>query len=121
MPRPVTPAPTRPSGAPTQAPANPVSRTPRTAGSTPQDPGEDHLRLPHERDQSTDSTADAPAPEMQQAHQDLQEGQVDTDMRATPGLDAGRRTGYVPGAGGQPASRQAPPPSPTAPRKGPRR
>lgn len=80
-----------------------------------------HLKLPHERDESTNSTASTPDPDMQQAHKDLQEGQVDTDMRATPGLDAGRRARYVPGEGGQPASRQAPPSSPTAPRKGPRR
>ncbi len=79
------------------------------------------LKLPHERDESTGSTSSKPDPDMKQAHKDLQEGQVDTDMRATPGLDAGRRSGYVPGAGGQPASRSAPPPSPTAPRKGPRR
>ena len=80
-----------------------------------------HLELPHERDESTRSTASAPDPDMQQAQKDLQEGQVDTDMRATPGLDADRRTRYVPGVGGQPASRKAPPPSPTAPRRGPSR
>ena len=114
-------APTRPSGTPTHDPANPVSRTPRAPGSAPQEEAEDHLRLPHERDQSTDSTANAPDPEMQQAHEDLQEGQVDTDMRATPGLDAGQRAGYVPGAGGTSPSQKAPPASPTAPRKGPRR
>lgn len=79
------------------------------------------LELPHERDESTDSTASTPDPGIQQAHEDLQEGQVDTDMRATPGLDAGQRSRYVPGEGGQPASRRAPPPSPTAPRKDPRR
>lgn len=80
-----------------------------------------HLELPHERDESAHSTASAPDPDMQQAHKDLQEGQVDTDMRATPGLDADRRTRYVPGEGGQPASRKAPPPAPTAPRRGPSR
>lgn len=121
MTKPSAQAPTRPSGAPTHDPANPVSRTPRTPGSTPQEATEEHLRLPHEHDQSTDSTAPAPDPDIRQAHQDLEEGQVDTDMRATPGLDAGQRAGYVPGAGGRPASQKAPPPSPTAPRKDPRR
>lgn len=94
---------------------------PRAPDPTPSDKADDHLRLPHERDQSTDSTADAPDPGMRQAHEDLQEGQVDTDMRATPGLDAGRRAGYVPGAGGKSPSQKAPPSSPTAPRKDPRR
>lgn len=79
------------------------------------------LELPHERDESTDSTSSKPDPEMKQAHKDLQEGQVDTDMRATPGLDAGQRARYVPGAGGTSPSQKAPPSSPTAPRKGPRR
>lgn len=115
------PAPTRPSGAPTHDPSNPVSRTPRAPGSEPQEEAEDHLRLPHERDQSTDSTAPAPDPDIRQAHEDLQEGQVDTDMRSTPGLDAEQRTGYVPGAGGRSPSQKAPPSSPTAPRKDPRR
>lgn len=63
------------------------------------------LPLPHERDQATHTTAAAPDPMMQQAHRDLEAGLVDTDMRATPGLDAQRRTKLVPGAGGKPPAR----------------
>lgn len=60
------------------------------------------LALPHERDESTDDTAQAPDPMMVQAKRDIDAGLVDTDMHATPGLDAQRRAGMVPGAGGKP-------------------
>lgn len=60
------------------------------------------LPLPHERDQSTDATAKAPDPQMVQAQRDIDAGLVDTDMRATPGLDAKRRARLVPGPGGKP-------------------
>ena len=60
-----------------------------------------HTQLPHERDQSVggDSTGgldEGAAGEEQiclgkRAAADLAQGQVDTDMRATPGLDAERR------------------------------
>ncbi len=60
------------------------------------------LPLPHERDQSTNSVADKPDPVMVQASRDIEAGMVDTDMRATPGLDAQRRAELVPGAGGKP-------------------
>ena len=60
------------------------------------------LPLPHERDQSIDATAPAPDPKMVQAHRDIEAGQVDTDMHATPGLDAKRRAQLVPGPGGKP-------------------
>ncbi len=49
------------------------------------------LELPHERDQSLHATADQPDPVIEQAHRDLAAGQVDTDLRNTPGLDARRR------------------------------
>jgi hypothetical protein len=49
------------------------------------------LRLPHERDQSTNTGAAKPREVMRQAKADLDAGLVDTDMRATPGLDAQRR------------------------------
>jgi hypothetical protein len=39
---------------------------------------------------------------MKQAKRDIDAGKVDTDMRATPGLDAKRRAELVPGAGGKP-------------------
>lgn len=59
------------------------------------------LPLPHERDQSIDATAPAPDPLMVQAQRDIEAGLVDTDMRATPGLDANRRARLVPGPGGK--------------------
>ena len=61
-----------------------------------------NLPLPHERDQSIDATAPEPDPKMVQAQRDIEAGQVDTDMRATPGLDAQRRARMVPGPGGKP-------------------
>ncbi len=60
------------------------------------------LPLPHERDESTNSAATTPDPVMQQAKRDIDSGLVDTDMRATPGLDAKRRAKLVPGSGGPP-------------------
>jgi|JI6StandDraft_1071083.scaffolds.fasta_scaffold474423_2 hypothetical protein len=59
------------------------------------------LALPHERDESHDATALAPDPVITQAKHDIDAGMVDTDMRATPGLDAELRTGLVPGPGGK--------------------
>lgn len=59
------------------------------------------LVLPHERDESGEVSATAPDPVMAQAKRDIDAGLVDTDMRATPGLDANRRTTLVPGPGGK--------------------
>lgn len=53
------------------------------------------LPLPHERDQSPGQVAREPDPVIERAHQDLQAGRVDTDLRATGGLDAARRTRVV--------------------------
>lgn len=47
--------------------------------------------LPHERDQQNSATNPKPDPQVKRAARDLQQGQVDTDLRATPGLDADRR------------------------------
>lgn len=60
------------------------------------------LQLPHERDESASAPASAPDPVIVQAKRDIDAGLVDTDMRATPGLDAKRRAEMVPGAGGKP-------------------
>lgn len=60
------------------------------------------LPLPQERDQSIHNTAKAPHPMMVQAKQDIDCGLVDTDMHATPGLDAQRRARLVTGPGGKP-------------------
>lgn len=53
--------------------------------------------LPHERDQQNAATNPKPDPQVRRAARDLQEGQVDTDLRATPGLDADRRGDLVKG------------------------
>ena len=64
------------------------------------------LKLPHERDESKHSTAVEPDPVMVQAKRDIDAGMVDTDMRATPGLDAERRDRLVPGPGGKSPSKR---------------
>ncbi len=53
--------------------------------------------LPHERDQQSAATNPKPHPEIKRAAGDLKQGQVDTDLRATPGLDAERRGDLVEG------------------------
>ncbi len=53
--------------------------------------------LPHERDQQTSATNPTPDPQIRRAASDLKKGQVDTDLRATPGLDADRRGDLVDG------------------------
>lgn len=44
-------------------------------------------RLPHERDESDDSQGSVVRDDIRQAYKDLQEGQVDTDLRNTGGVD----------------------------------
>jgi hypothetical protein len=68
---------------------------PVAAGSPPAEPAPD-LPLPHERDQSAHATAAKPDKVMAQAKRDLDAGMVDTDMRATAGIDAQRRETMVP-------------------------
>jgi hypothetical protein len=65
------------------------------------------LALPHERDESAPAVAVEPDPAMAQAKRDIDAGMVDTDMRATPGLDAALRARLVPGPGGKPPSKGA--------------
>ncbi|WP_354599791.1 hypothetical protein [Uliginosibacterium flavum] len=60
--------------------------------------------MPHERDESADTTARVPDSRMAQAQHDIDAGLVDTDMRATPALDAKQRARLVPGPGGKPPS-----------------
>ena len=60
------------------------------------------LALPHERDEAPAPSTAAPDLRMLQAQRDIDAGQVDTDMHATPGLDAQRRARLVPGPGGKP-------------------
>lgn len=54
------------------------------------------LPLPHERDASTGNVAAEPNPKIERAKKDLDEGQVDTDMWGTPGLDNARKQRMVP-------------------------
>ena len=62
------------------------------------------LPLPHERDESISTTPTGPDAVIEQAMRDIATGKVDTDMRATPGLDAANRAAMVPGPGGKPAA-----------------
>ena len=83
-------------------PRDPVGRqqaaSPRGAKAPLSAPG---LALPHERDESPDAPPATPDPLMVQAKRDIDASLVDTDMRATPGLDAKRRERLVPGPGGK--------------------
>ncbi|RZI58410.1 MAG: hypothetical protein EOP37_16005 [Rubrivivax sp.] len=85
-----------------------LDKSPVAPGSVEPDAAPTHnddAQLPHERDQSTggESTGgmgSGAAGEDQravigQAHEDLKQGQVDTDLRSTPGLDAERRDRLV--------------------------
>ena len=73
--------------------ATPVqNQPPRKVGGTP--------KLPHERDQSEGEVASQPDPKIKQAKKDLDAGLVDTDMHATPGLDAERRKKLLRSPGG---------------------
>lgn len=45
------------------------------------------MRMPHERDESEDSQASGTREVIKQALDDVNEGQVDTDLRATGGVD----------------------------------
>ncbi|WP_019139793.1 hypothetical protein [Noviherbaspirillum massiliense] len=52
-------------------------------------PGVTAPRMPHERDESVDRTGGDPVRrDIKQAYDDLQNGQVDTDLRETHGVDA---------------------------------
>lgn len=44
-------------------------------------------RLPHERDEAPDSQTITPRKKIQQAHEDLQRGLVDTDMHGERGVE----------------------------------
>ena len=60
------------------------------------------LPLPHERDESPDAPPATTDPKMLQAKRDIDAGQVDTDMHATPGQNAALRERIGPGPGGKP-------------------
>ena len=97
----------------TNQPRDPESRTPTAsppAGGGSQNTAHPTGSIPslrdgqlgpgRERDESL-SPDRKPDPVIEQAKRDLDAGLVDTDMRATPGLDAGRREQLVPGPGGK--------------------
>ena len=88
----------------------PVGRNASTAplGTQAPEPA-NGLPLPHERDESTEAAPAVPDPVIVQAKRDLDAGMADTDMRATPGLDAELRRRLVPGAGGKPPSTRSKP------------
>ncbi len=56
----------------------------------------DELPLPHDRDESISHVNPMPDPKIVQAKRDIDSGMVDTDMHATPGLDARLRKKLVP-------------------------
>ena len=74
-----------------QTPPPPPKPEPQIDTTTPQKPTDPGAagKLPHERDQSVNMTDQEPAPEMQQAHRDLQKGLVNTDARAADGRPLG--------------------------------
>lgn len=78
-------------------PATAKPKAPAAAGTPPIAPGQvagedgKGLPLPHERDESIGDSGTKPRPVMEQARRDLASGQVDTDLRGTPGLDAAGR------------------------------
>ncbi|CAB5691510.1 Uncharacterised protein [Delftia tsuruhatensis] len=89
-----------PTGSTPQPSGKVSTRKPGQVGTAPHAPGasgaaEPGLRLPHERDQGLDATSRSPDPVIRQAHDDIASGQVDTDMRQIPGLDAQQRKKLV--------------------------
>lgn len=85
-------SPKRPPVAPDTAPRESINtgKPPHAPGARGKK-GHEALELPHERDEGLQATKAEPDPVIEQAGRDLAAGQVDTDLRATPGLDAQRR------------------------------
>ncbi len=86
--------------------AGPAPQSPANVGTPPISPGapggsatqgDPSLALPHERDESIKEDGLPRRAVIEQAAKDLAAGQVDTDMRDTPGLDAERRDALVEG------------------------
>ena len=77
---------------PADSTRRPKEKPPIAPGTTPQqaEPSGTELPMPHERDERMDVRPE-PDPMVERAGRDLAEGQVDTDLRTTPGLDAERR------------------------------
>lgn len=108
--RPNALTPSRPKPGPT---ARTHTRMPPPAAAEPPPP--EDLALPHERDEASGQTSHQPDPVIHQAKRDIDRRLVDTDMRATPGLDAQRREALVSGSDTDVDPAQVPPP-PAGPR-----
>jgi hypothetical protein len=65
------------------------------------DPSDSAIPTADKEAGSVNGVAKLPDPIIVQAKRDLDAGLVDTDMRATPGLDAKRRVKLVHGAAGK--------------------
>jgi hypothetical protein len=80
---------------PAPAPAAPKRtgrRRPKAATESPERAAQGvSLPLPHESDESLGGVAPEPDTKIQQARKDIASGQVDTDLRSSPGLDAENR------------------------------
>ena len=111
------PRPPKPRSAPEGGSALRIGSQPNKPGLAAPLEGND-APLPHERDQAAGQVSSAPDPIIEQASRDLDAGMVDTDMRATPGLDAARRARLVPTPAPD-ATADAPAPAPApAPARG---
>jgi hypothetical protein len=101
-PKPLKPNAGRPVGQQSAAPARPgKAAAARSRQAAPQDHDANPLPAPGA---TPNDAAVEPDPVIEQAKRDIDAGLVDTDMRATPGLDAERRARLVPGPGGKPPS-----------------
>lgn len=64
-------------------------------GSAQASPGQSDAALPSERDTAPEADAPHPRKKMQQAAQDLKQGQVDTDQHGERGIDQAENPGNV--------------------------
>lgn len=72
-----------------------TTKRPDEKGSASRHAGEDDdtPHLPHERDEgSFEQTDNKPDSKMKQAHDDIEEGQMDTDRRGIPGVEEVERS-----------------------------
>lgn len=88
-----------------------VAAPPTDAGGLPSSADQSDLPLPHERDEGSGAVNPKPDKVIEQAKRDLDAGLVDTDMRATPGLDAERRDRLVGPTQGGGATQAGTPPA----------
>ena len=81
----------------------PKNESPYATGASepPYEPAPNPIPKPAPRPAPEPLSDPTPDPIIAQAKRDLDAGLVDTDMHATPGLDAQRRRQLVPGPGGK--------------------